>query len=119
MSSNISSVKGTISPNAELYGQINGVIRTLIENDYNSLKNLPSINDIVLKGNLTLEKLGISDIILKNNITEFPNIGNEKNVYIAKEENKTYRWDDENLKYYCIGSDYNDIKIINGGNADG
>lgn len=50
---------------------------------------------------------------------EFPNVGNIYTMYIATDENKSYRWDDENLKYYCVGSDYQDIKIIDGGNANG
>lgn len=39
-------------------------------------------------------------------------------VYMIKEENASYRWDEENSKYYCIGRDYNEIEIIIcGGNA--
>lgn len=48
---------------------------------------------------------------------EFPNIGKPGILYVDVTDNKTYRWDDANLKYYCIGSDYTDIKIIFGGNA--
>lgn len=50
---------------------------------------------------------------------EFPNIGNPYTLYIATEENKSYRWDDTDLKYYCVGSDYNEIEIIYGGDANG
>lgn len=50
-------------------------------------------------------------------INDFPPVGNELCLYIAKNENKLYRWDDTTIKYYCVGSDYNDIKIINGGGA--
>lgn len=50
-------------------------------------------------------------------INDFPPVGNESCLYIAKEENKLYRWDDTSIKYYCVGSDYNDIKTINGGKA--
>lgn len=50
-------------------------------------------------------------------INDFPPVGNELCLYIAKDENKLYRWDDTTIKYYCVGSDYNDIKIINGGGA--
>lgn len=58
------------------------------------------------------------DVIMKaKNISEFPPLGNELCLYIAQEENKMYRWDDTDIKYYCVGSDYNDIKIINGGSA--
>lgn len=42
----------------------------------------------------------------------FPSIGTSESLYIATEENAIYRWDDTKLMYYCIGRDYNDIKII-------
>ncbi len=48
---------------------------------------------------------------------EFPNQGNEAVIYIDITENKSYRWSKAELKYYCVGSDYDDVKIINGGNA--
>lgn len=60
-----------------------------------------------------------SEITYANSYLEFPNIGNENNIYIDTNKNQPYRWDNENLKYYKVGSDYNDIKIINGGNASG
>lgn len=44
----------------------------------------------------------------------FPLTGDSKTIYIATNENKTYRWDDTDLKYYCIGSNYNDIDVIDG-----
>ena len=50
-------------------------------------------------------------------IYNFPSIGDKHKIYIDKSTNRTYRWDDENLKYYCIGSDINNIEIINGGNS--
>lgn len=46
-----------------------------------------------------------------------PNIGSENTIYIVKDENAVYRWDDTNLLYYCVGRDYNEIKVINGGTA--
>lgn len=42
----------------------------------------------------------------------FPNLGKPNVLYIDTEENESYRWDNETLKYYKI----NDIEIINGGN---
>lgn len=50
---------------------------------------------------------------------EFPNIGKQNTIYIATEENKTYRWDESERKYYCIGANYDDIKVITGGEANG
>lgn len=58
------------------------------------------------------------EVLFKSSTTqEFPPVGNELCLYIAENENKLYRWDDTTIKYYCVGSDYNDIKIINGGGA--
>jgi hypothetical protein len=51
------------------------------------------------------------------NSFDFPNIGDEAVIYIDEQNNKSYRWSNKELKYYCIGSDYNDIKIINGGDS--
>lgn len=58
-----------------------------------------------------------SPIVTKISIYDFPAIGEQNHIYISTTENKTFRWNDEDMKYYCIGSDYNDIKIINGGGA--
>ena len=46
-----------------------------------------------------------------------PNIGSAGIVYIVEDENAAYRWDQDELKYYSIGRDYEEIKIIFGGNA--
>lgn len=47
-----------------------------------------------------------------NNRFEFPSIGRSDLMYVATDENRTYRFDEESLTYYCIGSDYNEIKTI-------
>lgn len=47
----------------------------------------------------------------------FPNIGNPNMLYMDKQANKLYRWDTDTLHYYIIGSNYDDIEIIDGGNA--
>lgn len=49
-----------------------------------------------------------------NNRYEFPSIGKPNIIYVAKDENKTYRFDEESLTYYCIGADYNEIEAIQG-----
>ena len=48
---------------------------------------------------------------------QLPAVGSESCLYVVKNQNKTYRWDDTDNKYYCVGSDYNDINVINGGTA--
>lgn len=60
----------------------------------------------------------VSEIITYyDSIYNFPNVGNSNYIYIDKSANKTYRWDDNEIKYYCIGSDYNEIDMIDGGNS--
>ena len=54
-----------------------------------------------------------------NSVYEFPNIGDTGVFYIDVGANKIYRWDPDNLKYYCVGSDYEQVNCINGGNANG
>lgn len=62
---------------------------------------------------------GAASIFPSESHLSFPNVGNKYVLYIAISENRAYRWDDTELKYYCVGSDYEEIKIINGGNASG
>lgn len=56
-------------------------------------------------------------ILYEDSYLKFPTIGNENQIYIDTSENATYRWDDADLKYYCIGRDYKEIKVINGGSS--
>lgn len=42
----------------------------------------------------------------------FPVIGKSNTLYIDKEHNTIYRWDDENVKYYPTGNGISDIAII-------
>lgn len=45
---------------------------------------------------------------------QFPSLGTSECIYIDRGANRVYRWDDSTLKYYVIGSDYNEIDIIDG-----
>ncbi len=63
------------------------------------------------------------EVELSGKITEyqnqffFPNVGEENRIYIDKENNRIYRYDTEENKYYICGSDYTEVEIINcGGN---
>ena len=49
-----------------------------------------------------------------NNRREFPNIGKENMVYVAKDENKMYIFNPSTLVYEVVGSNYNEIEIIQG-----
>lgn len=73
---------------------------------------------------ITSDIVGLQDVLStfseKNTydgIKNFPTIGKPGNIYIDTLTNKSYRWDDDNLKYYCIGSDYSEINLISCGDA--
>ena len=53
-------------------------------------------------------------IVQKDSFLDFPVLGQDSAVYIDKTAGKIYRWDSSGLKYYVVGSDYDQIKIING-----
>lgn len=53
-------------------------------------------------------------VVQEDSFLKFPTVGNVHNIYIDTTSNKTYRWSDAELKYYVVGSDYEDIKIIDG-----
>lgn len=57
--------------------------------------------------------------IAYNSVQAFPKVGDENTLYIAKNEDAVYRWNDEALSYYCVGRNYEEITYINGGNANG
>lgn len=48
---------------------------------------------------------------------EFPSVGSEKLIYVDLSDNSLWRFDTMNLKYICVGRDYEGIDVINGGNA--
>ena len=62
-------------------------------------------------------ELNESPIVTKNTIYSFPTIVDTYHIYVATKTNRTYRWDDENTKYYCVGSNYDEINVINCGNS--
>ena len=49
-----------------------------------------------------------------NNRYEFPSIGKPNMIYVAKDEHKIYMFNANTLTYEVIGSDYNEIEIIQG-----
>lgn len=68
------------------------------------------------------EKTKLSEVVAGveqyNSKNDFPNIGTEKTIYVDKTANKSYRFDVSTNIYIIVGSDYEDIVIINcqGGN---
>ena len=57
------------------------------------------------------EKVSEKEIVFANHY-EFPSIGDSECLYIAVDENATYRYDDEDRAYYCVGRDYKQIQAI-------
>ena len=47
------------------------------------------------------------------NKSYFPNVGKESTIYVDAENNTLYRYDTNTKTYYIVGSNYEDIKIIN------
>lgn len=84
------SIKGTVSPNSRT---LNANMSSVIVRDFSG------------------------EIINVKDIYGFPNRGNVYTLYVVTSDNACYRWDEENSKYFCIGRDYTEIEIIDGGNA--
>ena len=61
---------------------------------------------------------GSGGVITVDSIAALPNLGDQNIAYIVEKENQVYRWDSATAKYFVVGSDYSEIKLINGGNAD-
>lgn len=47
-----------------------------------------------------------------NNRYEFPSIGKDNIIYVAKDEKASYIFDTTQNIYHCIGRDYNEIGSI-------
>ena len=88
---------------------INGRVSAYSKRISGSIGNNSAVNGDVQKA----ENIYVKETEF-NNRYEFPSIGKPNIIYVAKDENKTYRFDEESLTYYCIGSDYNEIEVIQG-----
>lgn len=49
--------------------------------------------------------------------SQFPATGKTGYLYISTGANMMYRWDARTMDYYVVGSNYQDIDVIHGGNA--
>lgn len=97
-------VVGKVSTKQDIVGKIQG-----------SLNSPNTINGNIGVG---IVNIGSSDSVFQFDTKfSFPTIGKLKALYISQEENAAYRWNDEDLHYYCVGRDYLEIKLINGGNS--
>ena len=64
---------------------------------------------------ISIDRSGISgSVFTAASLYDFPSVGNSTFLYVDQSRNKIYRWDPDNLKYYVVGSDYDDIEVVNG-----
>lgn len=72
-----------------------------------------------LGGNVkAAQRVYVRELVFDNRF-EFPSVGEADKLYIAKDENSIYRWDEDEMVYTALGLQAEDIKLINGGNANG
>lgn len=79
----------------------------------------PSINS---KGNIRADlrnpdKVYVKELFFSNRF-EFPAIGDGDKLYIARDEHMSYYFDEDSMMYVAVGLQLEDIKIVNGGNAN-
>ena len=89
-----------------------------------------------ISGKLSNAIVDNSKILVFDTHYDFPSVGKTQAIYVAKEENALYRWDDDELLYLsCTGVKFGDefdakvdelineklkeIVLITGGNANG
>lgn len=91
------------------------------DGDYNRLTNKPSINGHELIGDKNSSQLNLlgefHSYVTYLEFPVVPNSGWEQDIFLDTTNNKIYRWDTTDMKYFCIGSNYDDIEVINGGSA--
>ena len=54
-------------------------------------------------------------IVNAQTIYDFPTVGDDGVVYCCIGENAVYRWSPDLGHYVCVGRDYTEVQIINGG----
>lgn len=57
------------------------------------------------------------NVVEKQNYLVFPPVGEPNLIYIDTENNSVYRWDGNEMKYFCIGKNYENIDVISGGSS--
>lgn len=70
--------------------------------------------DTGMSGSLNMAKRVYEKEVEFDNRFEFPSIGNDNMLYVAKDEHKIYIFDTNNLNYVVVGSDYSEIEMIQG-----
>ena len=94
---------------------INGITKTFDENGRIVFTNEELDFNVNPDGSTT----GIKQIHKYETKYSFPNRGENEHLYIAEAENAIYQWLEDSLIYVCVGKDYEEVSIINGGGAAG
>ena len=88
---------------------VNGSVSSVGRRISGSINNLISVEGCVERA----ENIYVKETEF-NNRYEFPSIGKPNMIYVAKDEHKIYMFNANTLTYEVIGSDYNEIEIIQG-----
>lgn len=67
-----------------------------------------------MSGSLNMAKNIYVKEIEFNNRFEFPSVGKDNMLYVAKDEHKIYIFNSITLNYEIVGSDYAKIEVIQG-----
>lgn len=80
--------------------------------------NIKTINGVSLlgSGDITIQSSSQS-VVQVSNFEDLPLVGSKNSIYIVDSINSLYRWDTFTSSYICVGSNYKQVTIIDGGNA--
>lgn len=77
------------------------------------------LDNLIESGGGGIDVSNKAEVVERESPLLFPNVGNNKYIYIDTTNNEIYRWDEKDIKYYKISYNYNNLKEIIGGNANG
>lgn len=81
---------------------------------YRGISLSGNISVATMSGSLNMAERVYEKEVEFDNRFEFPSIGNDNMLYVAKDEHKIYIFDTNNLNYVVVGSDYSEIEMIQG-----
>lgn len=65
--------------------------QTITEKDYEKLLNLPTLEGVEIKGDMTFADFGITHIMQLDTVAQIPTFGDENMWYFVVENNTFYR----------------------------
>lgn len=83
-----------------------------MENQNIEVLDLAGLQTLVQKILAEIGNARDSVILEFESFLNFPTTGSKNTFYIDTTNNKIYRWDDDNVKFYTVGSNYEDISLI-------